>query len=96
LDHDGYLPSFAVVTEGKRSELEVARSFIEFPFKSFDTDRPRVGTEFMQGNAATVRAVCEQGIQSLLDVNGKTSPRENSSSTPAIRYFLSEAFMNGL
>lgn len=26
LDHDGYLPSFAVVTEGKHSELEVARS----------------------------------------------------------------------
>jgi hypothetical protein len=26
LDHDGYLPSFAVVTEGNRSELEVARS----------------------------------------------------------------------
>ena len=26
LDHDGYLPSFAVVTEGKRSELEVARN----------------------------------------------------------------------
>lgn len=26
LDHDGYLPTFAVVTEGKRSELEVARS----------------------------------------------------------------------
>jgi hypothetical protein len=26
LDHHGYLPSFAVVTEGKRSELEVARS----------------------------------------------------------------------
>ena len=26
LDHQGYLPSFAVVTEGKRSELEVARS----------------------------------------------------------------------
>ena len=26
LDHNGYLPSFAVVTEGKRSELEVARS----------------------------------------------------------------------
>ena len=25
LDHDGYLPSFAVVTEGKHSELEVAR-----------------------------------------------------------------------
>jgi len=26
LDHDGYLPSFGVITEGKRSELEVARS----------------------------------------------------------------------
>lgn len=26
LDHSGYLPSFAVVAEGKRSELEVARS----------------------------------------------------------------------
>jgi hypothetical protein len=26
LDHDGYLPSFAVVTEGKHSELQVARS----------------------------------------------------------------------
>jgi hypothetical protein len=25
LDHDGYLPSFAVVTEGKYSELNVAR-----------------------------------------------------------------------
>jgi hypothetical protein len=26
LDHDGYLPSFAVVTEGKHSELKVART----------------------------------------------------------------------
>lgn len=26
LDHDGYLPTFAVVTEGKRSEMEIARS----------------------------------------------------------------------
>ena len=26
LDHDGYLPSFAVVTDGKHSELKVARS----------------------------------------------------------------------
>jgi hypothetical protein len=26
LDHDGYLPSFAVVTEGKRSEIKVART----------------------------------------------------------------------
>jgi len=26
LDHDGYLPSFAVVTDGKHSELKVART----------------------------------------------------------------------
>ena len=26
LDHDGYLPSFAVVTEGKTSEIKVARA----------------------------------------------------------------------
>jgi hypothetical protein len=26
LDHDGYLPSFAVVTEGQKSELKVART----------------------------------------------------------------------
>ena len=27
LDHDGYLPSFAVITEGKISDIEVARQF---------------------------------------------------------------------
>jgi hypothetical protein len=26
LDHDGYLPSFAVVTEGKTSQIKVART----------------------------------------------------------------------
>jgi hypothetical protein len=27
LDHDGYLPSFAVITEGKTSDIQVARQF---------------------------------------------------------------------
>ncbi len=27
LDHDGYLPCYAVLTEGKGSEVEVAKSF---------------------------------------------------------------------
>lgn len=27
LDHDGYLPSFAVITDGKTSEIEIARQF---------------------------------------------------------------------
>jgi hypothetical protein len=56
----------------RQSKPTQPSQFIEFPFKSLDTDRPRIGTEFMQGNAATVRAVCKQGVQSLLDVKGKT------------------------
>ncbi len=32
LDHDGYLPSFAIITEGNVSEVKVARQF------KFDSD----------------------------------------------------------
>lgn len=39
LDHDGYLPSFAVVTEGKRSELEVARNLRLAPGTILAIDR---------------------------------------------------------
>ena len=39
LDHDGYLPSLAVVTEGKRSELEVARSLLLEPGTILAIDR---------------------------------------------------------
>ena len=40
LDHDGYLPSFAVVTEGKTSEIKVARTRDLPPERS--GDRPRL------------------------------------------------------
>jgi hypothetical protein len=39
LDHDGYLPSFAVVTEGKRSELAVARNLRLDPGTMLAIDR---------------------------------------------------------
>ena len=35
LDHDGYLPSFAVVTEGKTSEIKVARTLRFAPERSW-------------------------------------------------------------
>ena len=34
LDHDGYLPRFAVITEGKASEVKVARAFHFEPFRA--------------------------------------------------------------
>jgi len=39
LDHDGYLPSFAVVTEGKASELKVARTLAFEPGTILAIDR---------------------------------------------------------
>ena len=39
LDHDGYLPSFAVVTEGKRSEIKVARTLRFAPGTILAIDR---------------------------------------------------------
>jgi len=39
LDHDGYLPSFAVVTEGKASELKVARTLSFEPGTILAIDR---------------------------------------------------------
>src|SRR5260370_25253449 len=39
LDHDGYLPSFAVVTEGKSSEIKVARTLRFAPGTILAIDR---------------------------------------------------------
>jgi hypothetical protein len=41
LDHDGYLPSFAVVTEGKTSEIKVART-LRFAPGTILAIRPRL------------------------------------------------------
>src|SRR6266568_1576523 len=48
LDHDGYLPSFAVVTEGKRSEIKVARTLRFDPGTILAIDRGYVDYEWFR------------------------------------------------
>jgi hypothetical protein len=45
LDHDGYLPSFAVVTEGKTSEIKVARTLRFDPGTILAIDRGYIDYE---------------------------------------------------
>jgi hypothetical protein len=46
LDHDGYLPSFAVVTEGKHSEVAVARGLRLEAGTILVLDRATISTGF--------------------------------------------------
>ncbi len=48
LDHDGYLPSFAVVTEGKTSEIKVARTLRFAPGTILAIDRGYVDYEWFR------------------------------------------------
>jgi len=48
LDHDGYLPRFAVITEGKASEVKVARGFHFEPGTIIVFDRGYVDYEWYQ------------------------------------------------
>src|SRR5256712_7701524 len=48
LDHDGYLPSFAVATEGKRSEIKVARTLRFDPGTILAIDRGYNDFEWFQ------------------------------------------------
>src|SRR6266849_5596855 len=48
LDHDGYLPSFAVVTEGKTSEIKVARTLRFAPGTILAIDRGYIDYEWFQ------------------------------------------------
>jgi len=48
LDHDGYLPSFAVVTEGKRSEIKVARTLRFAPGTILAIDRGYIDYEWFR------------------------------------------------
>jgi IS4 transposase len=48
LDHDGYLPSFAVVTEGKTSEIKVARRLRFAPGTILAIDRGYVDYEWFR------------------------------------------------
>src|SRR5437773_2667578 len=48
LDHDGYLPSFAVVTEGKTSEIKVARALRFAPGTILAIDRGYIDYEWFR------------------------------------------------
>src|SRR5947207_11289328 len=48
LDHDGYLPSFAVVTEGKTSEIQVARTLRFAPGTILAIDRGYIDYEWFR------------------------------------------------
>ena len=48
LDHDGYLPSFAVVTEGKTSEINVARTLRFAPGTILAIDRGYIDYEWFR------------------------------------------------
>jgi hypothetical protein len=48
LDHDGYLPSFAVVTEGKTSEIKVARTLRLDPGTILAIDRGYIDYEWFR------------------------------------------------
>ena len=48
LDHDGYLPWFAVVTEGKISEIKVARTLRFAPGTILAVDRGYIDYEWFR------------------------------------------------
>src|SRR5437899_12751518 len=48
LDHDGYLPSFGVVTEGKTSEIKVARTLRFAPGTILAIDRGYIDYEWFR------------------------------------------------
>jgi hypothetical protein len=77
LDHDGYLPSYAVITEGKKHEVRVAR---QMPFAPgtilvFDRgyeDRTHLGLakDTPAGRPTAIRSKGESKIQSFPRLGG--------------------------
>lgn len=66
LDHDGYLPSFAVVTEGKTSEIKVARTLRFDPGTILAIDRGYIDYEWFrdltQGEVYFVTRMKEKAV----------------------------------
>lgn len=71
LDHDGYLPSFAVVTEGKTSEIKVARTLRFDPGTILAIDRGYVDYEWFRelsmGNVYFVTRMKENAVYEVLE-----------------------------
>ena len=71
LDHDGYLPSFALVTEGKTSEIKVARTLRFDPGTILAIDRGYVDYEWFreltQGEVYFVTRMKEKAVYEVKD-----------------------------
>jgi hypothetical protein len=67
LDHDGYLPSFAVVTEGKTSEIKVARTLRFAPGTILAIDHGYNDYEWQSAACGSAPAIGEssRGIRSV-------------------------------
>lgn len=80
LDHDGYLPSFAVVTEGKTSEIKVARTLRFDPGTILAIDRGYIDYEwFRELTMAEVCFVTRMKEKAVYEVRQECAPPQNSN-----------------
>jgi hypothetical protein len=79
LDHDGYLPSFAVVTEGKTSEIKVARTLRFAPGTILAIDRGYNDYEwFRELTKEEVYFVTRMKEKAVYEVKGELEIPQNS------------------
>jgi Domain of unknown function (DUF4372)/Transposase DDE domain len=80
LDHDGYLPSFAVVTEGKTSEIKVARTLRFAPGTILAIDRGYVDYQwFRELTQEEVYFVTRMKEKAVYEVKEKLQIPQNSN-----------------
>ena len=80
LDHDGYLPSFAVVTEGKMGEIKVARTLRFDPGTILAIDRGYVDYEwFRELSQQEVYFVTRMKENAVYEVKEELKVPENSN-----------------
>jgi IS4 transposase len=80
LDHDGYLPSFAVVTEGKTSEIKVARTLRFAPGTILAIDRGYVDYEwFRELTQEEVYFVTRMKEKAVYEVQEEVQVPQNSN-----------------
>src|SRR5437870_11978485 len=80
LDHDGYLPSFAVVTEGKTSEIKVARALRFAPGTILAIDRGYVDYEwFRELTTEEVYFVTRMKEKAVYEIKEELEAPQNSN-----------------
>src|SRR5205809_2253749 len=89
LDHDGYLPSFAVLTEGKTSEIKVARTLRFAPGTILAIDRGYVDYEwFRELTQEEVYFVTRMKEKAVYEVKAELEvPKDRNVLSDQIIYF---------